>query len=118
MANILDRENITKTIGTDPMLIKKIVSLYLRDAPKLLAEVEEASNTHDNKKLADKAHALKGITSYYNVGDAYNLCLKLEQFGKADSMPEKNEEILTSLSQLKDMLSLLIEELKIYIEQI
>ena len=118
MDNLINRENINKTIGTDPNLIKKIVSLYFRDAPKLLAELEEAAKNEDNKNMAEKAHALKGITSYYNNDVVYNLCLKLERAGKENSMPEKNEEINSSLSQLKEMLSLLIEELKVYIEQI
>jgi len=118
MANLIDRENIVKTIGNNPTLIKKIVTLYFRDAPKLLEEVEEAVNEVDNKKMSEKAHALKGITSYYNTDTVYNLCLQLERFGKDNSMPEKNGEVMNSLTQLKDMLSLLIEQLKVYIEEI
>jgi HPt (histidine-containing phosphotransfer) domain-containing protein len=118
MDNLVNRENITKTIGSNPDLIKKIITLYFRDAPKLLDEVGEAVNEGDNKKLSEKAHALKGITSYYNTDTIYNLCLQLEQFGKGNNMPEKNEEIKNSLIQLKNMLSLLIEQLKIYSEQL
>ena len=118
MENLINRENINKTIGKDPNLIKKIISLYFRDAPKLLGELEEAVKNKDNKDISDKAHALKGITSYYNTDDVYNLCLKMERFGKDNGMPEKNEEIINSLSELKNMLSLLIEELKTYVEQI
>ena len=118
MDKLLDKENINKTIGSDPNLIKKIITLYLRDAPKLLNEIDEAVKSGDNKKMSENAHALKGITGYYNNGDVYNICLKLEQSGKTDCMPEKNEEIADSLSQLKDFISRLIEELKVYIEQI
>jgi len=118
MNNLIDIENIKKTIGSDPNLIKKIITLYLRDAPKLLAEIGEALKIDDNKKLADSAHALKGVTSYYSTDIAHNLCLKLEQLGKENSMPGKNEEIKNLLSQLDDGIALLIEELKIYIEQI
>ena len=118
MDKILDRENVSKTIGNNPTLIKKIITLYFRDAPKILSEIEEAIKNEDNKKLSENAHALKGITSYYTVDATYNLCLTLEQFGKKNSMPEKNEEIKNSLSQLKDMLSLLMDELKTYSEQI
>ena len=118
MDKLLDIENINKTIGTDPNLKKKIISLYLRDAPKLLNEIDEASKINDNKKMGDTAHALKGITGYYNNGNVYSMCLKLEQLGKANSMPEKNEEIAASLTQLKDFIACLIEELKIYVEQI
>jgi len=118
MDNLVNRENIAKTIGTNPALIKKIITLYFRDAPKLLEEVEEAIKEVDNKKLAEKAHALKGITSYYNIDTVYNMCLKLEQLGKASSLPEKNEEITNSLTELKDMLTLLIEQLKVYNEQL
>jgi len=115
MDKLIDEDNIHKTIGKDPNLIKKIISLYLRDAPKLLDDVEDAIKNGDNKKLADNAHALKGITGYYNIGDVYNMCLKLEQAGKANSMPEKNQEMSDSVSQLKNLISDLIEELKIYI---
>ena len=118
MDNLLDKENINKTIGTDPNLIKKIISLYLRDAPKLLNEIDEAVKNSDNKKMGENAHALKGITGYYNTDDVYNMCLKLEQLGKANAIPEKNAEITDSLSQLKDFISRLLEELKIYVEQI
>jgi HPt (histidine-containing phosphotransfer) domain-containing protein len=118
MDNLIDRENISKTIGSNPALIKKILSLYFRDAPKLLDDVEEAIKNNDNKKLSEQAHALKGITSYYNIDTVYNLCLKLERSGKENSLPEKHEEIINSLVQLKDMLSLLIEQLKIYSEEI
>ena len=118
MGKLMDESNIHSTIGKDPTLIKKIVSLYLRDAPKLLNDIEEASKNGDNKKMGESSHALKGITGYYNTGDVYNMCLKLEQLGKANSMPEKNEEVTNSLSQLKDFISQLLEELKAYIEQI
>jgi len=118
MDKLLDKENIHKTIGTDPNLIKKIISLYLRDAPKLVEEIDEAIKSGDNKKMGENAHALKGITGYYNTGDIYNMCLELEQFGKTNSMPDKNGEIADSLSRLKDFISRLLEELKVYIEQI
>ena len=118
MDNLIDKENIKKTIGADPNLIKKIVTIYLRDAPRLLSEIDEAVKIDDNKKLSDSAHALKGITGYYNIDISQDLCLRLEQFGKGNSLPEKKEDIINLLSQLQDKLSLLNEQLKVYIEQI
>jgi HPt (histidine-containing phosphotransfer) domain-containing protein len=118
MDNLIDYDNMKKAIGSDPNLIKRIVSLYLRDAPKLLADIDEAVKAEDNKKLSDSAHSLKGITGYYNTDIPQNLCLKLEQLGKENGLPEKKDDAITLLSQLQEQISILFGQLKTYIEQI
>ena len=118
MDNLIDHDNMKNAIGSDPNLIKRIVSIYLRDAPKILSAIDEAVKTEDNKKLSDNAHSLKGITGYYNTDISQNMCLKLEQLGKENGLPEKKDDAITLLSELQNKITLLFEQLKTYIEQI
>lgn len=69
-------------LGHEPILIRKSMEIYLRDAPVLAAQVREALAVNDKYTLGEKSHTLKGISSYFTRGELYRSALALEHLGR------------------------------------
>lgn len=72
--------------GPDPR--RRIITIYLDSAPKLMEAIKTAINAADGTLVFKSAHALK--SSSMNVGalGLGSLCAELERLGKADSIEE------------------------------
>jgi CheY-like chemotaxis protein len=112
---VFDKELMHKVFGEDPEFIKKGMEIFLRDAPRLLSEVESALEHGDNSALTINAHSLKGITSCYTKSQIYQDCFDLEQLGRSDSLPDKKEEAERLLDGLRIRLSKLTDAMEDYL---
>jgi CheY-like chemotaxis protein len=112
---VFDTELMHKVFGEDPEFIKKGMEIFLRDAPRLLGEVESALEHGDNSALTINAHSLKGITSCYTKSQIYQDCFDLEQLGRSDSLPDKKEEAERLLDGLKIRLRKLTDAMEDYL---
>jgi two-component system sensor histidine kinase/response regulator len=75
-------------LGGDRKLLGELVTLFLADAPKLLARVERAMTKGDAVRLKEAAHALKGSVGNFDPGTAFEAVRKLEMLGREKKLDE------------------------------
>lgn len=111
---IFDQEIMEHSFSGDAELTKQSMALYLRDAPKLLQEIEVAITQDDNSALTVNAHALKGITSYYTKSEPFELCLAVERMGREEALPGAKAEITHKVALLSEKLEELMRAMGTY----
>lgn len=83
----LDAATMRLSFGEDTTFICATMQIYMRDAPVLAQKALTALRAENNDELASNAHALKGITGYFNKGELYKACLDLEMLGRSGGLP-------------------------------
>ncbi|MGB0129146.1 MAG: response regulator, partial [Rhodocyclaceae bacterium] len=95
-SNTLQRLN--ELAGDDtPDLVATIIQLYLDDAPKRLAAINDAWQSRDAKVLATSAHALKSASANMGALRLAKLCKTLEADARANDL-SRSDEIVSSLA--------------------
>ncbi len=112
---LIDWVLLERSFAGNRGFISDSMTLYLRDAPRLLQEVREAMLRMDNGGLTVNAHALKGITGYFTREGAFALCLELEEFGREKALPDKQDDVMARLTELSRQVDLLMAEMEAYI---
>ena len=69
----------------EPDLIVELIDLYLEDAPRKMASMQEAVAGADEVSLRRAAHSLKGSSASLGAFGVAALCEELEHVSKADS---------------------------------
>ena len=86
----IDREAIDRLIQLEkegnPGVVKKLVGLYLEDAPSRLAELREAIAQQDAESIWRAAHTLKGAGHIVGAKKVVELCGQLETMGRAGTI--------------------------------
>jgi PAS domain S-box-containing protein len=74
-------------IGEDgPDLLKTLVNLFIKDTPKLIAEIRMSIVDRDIEILDRTAHTLKGNCNQMGAFPLAAVCFELEKIGKAKSV--------------------------------
>ncbi|MBI5570703.1 MAG: response regulator [Desulfomonile tiedjei] len=81
-AQVLDQARILDRTGGDPELLRKLVSGFVHDCPRLLSETREAFQQGDPERLEHAAHALKGAVASFAVESALKAASRLEALGR------------------------------------
>lgn len=115
--NILDYDFILKGFVGNKELIVKTMKIYLRDVPSIMKGIETAIKSSDNVGLAANAHTLKGISSYYTQSQMLEVCVALEQIGRAEKLPESLKEATRQVSILLEGVDKLSLEIEKYISE-
>jgi HPt (histidine-containing phosphotransfer) domain-containing protein len=97
-AEVFDKEVALSRVGGDAELLKEIAVLFLEDYPRSLADLHEAVNAGDAKRVERAAHGLKGAVSNFGAISAVEAALKLETLGRAREMADV-AQVLQSLEQ-------------------
>jgi two-component system sensor histidine kinase/response regulator len=92
----IDRDVALSAVGGDVELLKEIAALFLREYPKLLAELRDAVARGDAKGVERTAHGLKGSVSTFGTNPAVKIALKLETMGRALELSDA-ERVLRTL---------------------
>jgi len=74
------REILTK-IGGDEALFREVSEIFLKETPKLIAQLEQAVATKDARMLEFTAHKLKGELGYFGL-KAASQAKELERMGR------------------------------------
>ncbi len=111
-ASAIDWELLELSFAGNPEFIVDSMTLYMRDAPKLLQEAISAAERTDNAGLTVNTHALKGITSYFTRTGAYSLCLDLEELGRENALPANRPEVNRLLNLLRGHMDQLYTEMQ------
>jgi CheY-like chemotaxis protein len=112
---LLDPDVMERIFADNEELAKQSMSLYLREAPGLLADIVKAVSGDDNDALTGGAHALKGLTSYYTRGEPFALCLQLEHMGRERLLPAAKDEAAKNAALLGAKAAELMRAMEAYI---
>ena len=77
-----DRQTALDQLDGNEALLKRLVALFFDDYPGYLAEIREAIEAGDSKRLGDAAHGLKGPVSTIALTGALELVIELQDRGK------------------------------------
>jgi len=70
----------------DDSFLHDLIQIYLDDAPKRLAEIEQASAQKDARKLTLAAHSLKGSSSNFGANQLRAVSEELEELGRRSAL--------------------------------
>jgi CheY-like chemotaxis protein len=97
----------------NPLLLKRMVEIYLVDSQKKLQAIRETHGRGDARGLMLAAHALKSGTTSLGGREVVALCRELEACGKSGAVPssiESLDRLDERLKQFCDALRRLIAE--------
>ena len=72
----------------DPEFVNRIIQRFLKETPQRLKDIRDAVLEKNFEGLQRTAHQLKGSSGQFGAGPMAQLCLNLEEFGKAKKMEE------------------------------
>jgi PAS domain S-box-containing protein len=104
-AGSVDRAALLANFGGRGDLVKKVIDVFLTDAPVMLARLGEAAQTSSAADVAAAAHAIKGSAGLFSQGEAYADARTLElraregDLSGADDACQAIERSLSSLMQ-------------------
>jgi HPt (histidine-containing phosphotransfer) domain-containing protein len=81
-----------------PDLIRRVVEIYLKDSPRLIAELEASALARDFDGLRRNAHALKSSSAHIGAGSLSQFAKELEARGRSHDL-EGVEEILKKIGK-------------------
>jgi two-component system, sensor histidine kinase and response regulator len=81
-----DRQAVLEQAGGDELFVAEVIGLFLDDAPGRIAEIREAVQQSDARRLAAAAHALKGSAGCVSAGPAMAAASRLEKIGKSGEL--------------------------------
>jgi two-component system sensor histidine kinase/response regulator len=82
----LDREVLLAGFGGRADLLNQVVSVFLEDAPAMMARLKDALRTGSAVEAAAAAHALKGSVGLFSQGEAYEDARRIEQLGRTGDL--------------------------------
>jgi signal transduction histidine kinase/CheY-like chemotaxis protein/HPt (histidine-containing phosphotransfer) domain-containing protein len=101
--------------GDDKEKQKKYISIFLKNAPKLLLQMQNGFENNDLEMVKISAHSLKTQLNYMGVKEEYSHVQEIEQMA---SHEHKNEEIKSLIDNLQQICVQAFKELEEYIEAI
>ncbi|MCH8293660.1 response regulator, partial [Candidatus Poribacteria bacterium] len=114
---VFDRAEFLDGIGGDMALAQNLVRLFLdRDAPRLLAELQEAISRRDANAIASAAHGLKGLVGEFCAKPTFDAALKLETMGRESDLSHLDEASTVfdaEIEKLKTTLIAFVEEISV-----
>jgi HPt (histidine-containing phosphotransfer) domain-containing protein len=98
-------------VDGDMELLKELAGIFLAECPKLMAEIRQAVDQRDARKLRLAAHTLKGSASHFGAGAVAGAAQRLEGAGaEQDWAPA--DEALAALECAIDRLQPALAELR------
>lgn len=102
-----DRNTLMERMDSNMDLIREMVALLRRDAPRMLAEIRDGIAGGNMDTVRRSAHALKGAVANFAAGDAYDCACHLE----AMEDEVENDAITDACDALERAMTRLLKEL-------
>jgi protein-histidine pros-kinase len=99
----VDSSALVAGFGGRGDLVKKVIGVFLIDAPVMLTRLNEAARSANAADLAAAAHAIKGSAGLFSQGEAYATARALElraRGGDISAADRACQDIQRSVSQL------------------
>jgi two-component system sensor histidine kinase/response regulator len=92
-----DMDEFIERIGGDADLAREMAVLFIPDAVRLLAGIQEAVDAGDAGRLRQEAHALKGAAGNFGAARVVAAALELEMMGKSGDV-SKSKAVFATLN--------------------
>lgn len=109
----LDLSGLLASVNGNPVLLSKLVALFLKHYPKMLAELRDAVNQGDGDWLARAAHTLRGGSGGFLTGSARAALTSLEAMGRTGSTNQGEAtlaQLETEMGHLDKVLAAFVTE--------
>jgi PAS domain S-box-containing protein len=97
---VFDAAAVLDSLDGDSELLREIAAIFLAQAPKHMEKIREAVSTADPKVLERGAHALKGAAANLLAQGVVEAASKLEDIGRAGSIAESDEALVSLEAEL------------------
>ena len=97
---VFDAAAVLDSLEGDSELLREIAAIFLAQAPKHMEKIREAVSTADPKVLERAAHALKGAAANLLAQGVVEAASKLEDIGRAGSIAESDEALVSLEAEL------------------
>lgn len=108
-SSLFDRDLALQNLDGDEELLAELIALFLAEAPKRLATLEEAQRRGDLVALKEAAHALKGMAAQIGAVSLKDQAASLEQAAKQGIGDPGGEHTQRLAQTLRELLPLLKE---------
>jgi HPt (histidine-containing phosphotransfer) domain-containing protein len=84
-------------------LVKELIELYLKNTPKLMANIQNDIKAEDMESLKAHVHGLKGSSAQLGVIGISSLCKKIEEVtleGKFDEIKPLHDQLIEVYRQV------------------
>lgn len=105
---IIDRDVSLKRLGGNEQLLASLIGFFLEDAPQLMDQLDEALQANDLKKVAHRAHSLKGLAATFEALPFQRLAAEIE----ATAVNGNTAPLVDAISRLRVQYDRLATELK------
>jgi CheY-like chemotaxis protein len=90
-------------MGSDGFeVMEKFIGIFLKDAPNMLVDLQQATAENDAEVLCRSAHSLKSNSAMFGAMQLSELCLNLEEQARA-GVTDNAETIVTEIQQAFDL---------------
>ena len=80
--NAWDPARALERLGGDEQLLKEVIEIFCREAPKLVASLNQAVTQQDAEAVSRFAHSLKGELGYLGLLETSQKARQLEEMGR------------------------------------
>jgi two-component system, sensor histidine kinase and response regulator len=111
-SSLVDRQALLVQVDGDTELLRRMVSIFLADAPERLEAIRAAVESNNAESLARLAHRLKGAVSNFSSEAVARAALQLETIAQKRDLsnaPEAYQELKTMIERLTPELTELIK---------
>lgn len=111
-AEHFDQKRLTDLNKLPGDLVFQLMQIFVETTPEIFSQLESALKSHSDESVWRSAHALK--SSCLNIGAAKlaQICLKIEELGKASEMQATNSFLPLLRSEFSVVLNLFQSLLK------
>ena len=109
--DVFDEGALLDLVGRDDALMREIITLFLDEAPRLLAQIRSALTDANGSALQFAAHALKGSVGNMAAVRAFGAALELETIARAGRLDEAASAaaaLETEIARLERVLTRLV----------
>lgn len=97
--------NLKAAMGDDAAVVRQLIDIYARDAPKLLAEAKAGLEKGDAAVLARAAHSLKSTSASMGATTVLNLARALEQHARGNEFAQCAEALSRLAPEVEDAIA-------------
>jgi signal transduction histidine kinase/CheY-like chemotaxis protein len=91
---ILKRQSLLNRVGGDSNLAREIADAFIKESPRLIAQMRAAFEAGDSTALQRSAHAYKGSVSIFSVDRAIYLATELELQASTGSLIRAGNQLV------------------------
>ena len=90
---VMDRDVSLRRLGGNEQLLASLIGFFLEDAPQLMQQLHDAAQEADAKKLAHRAHSLKGLAATFEAIPFQRLAAEIEAMASDGNTQQATQSI-------------------------